>query len=567
VAGQRDACSKPCVLVASGRSAPVSAGVSAADEVYSFWGYTPHFEIYIAESLLGIAVPLAEAIKETCEDDYERLRHYFGGLTPDDLPFRIYITPGREGARHSSCGDTGLYCDAFDANDGVLMRYLVVAEADEVFMDSQGRGWLCDCSNGEGLSRVLATDAYPDVFGFFTAGCWLNSPRTDFVSQVDGSDGNPDSTGCSALFLNYLRAQLGFSWPQIVQVGAYLPPDKQFPSLANTYANLTGRTDAFDSFYSLVTRRFPYGVQAELPTDNPFPINPDLLFYARSAGIGQLYATNLAGDIGLLNTYTNWRTTWTLIVPMHFSRARHSDVLFYNADAGLGELYSTNGLGELNPIVRRYTDWRTSWSIIVAGSFTGNEFSDLLFYSRAAGIGEFYRVDKQGSLTLLASHTDWLTTWSQIVAGNFSRSDSTDLLFYESADGVLECWTVDGYGNVAFLHSTPTSHSWNIILPLNATGTPFSDLLLYDSAQGIGELVTSDGEGGLRHVRSYAGWRTNWSVILSPSFGQLLFYSAESGVAQFYEIDPQGAMTLRRTYEDWRTDWSLVHTGNFVDHV
>src|SRR5215467_3306858 len=117
--------------------------------------------IYIAESLLGIAVRLAEAIKETCEDDYERLRHHFGGLTPDDLPFRIYITPGFKSAHHSSCADTGLYCEAFNGSTGPLMRYLVVAEADEVFIDSQGRGWLCDCSDGEGLSRVLAEDASP----------------------------------------------------------------------------------------------------------------------------------------------------------------------------------------------------------------------------------------------------------------------------------------------------------------------------------------------------------------------------------------------------------------------
>jgi hypothetical protein len=172
-------------------------------------------------------------------------------------------------------------------------------------------------------------------------------------------------------------------------------------------------------------------VQAELATDNPFPLKPDLLFYARSAGIGQLYATNLAGDIGLLSTYTDWRTTWTLIVPMHFSGARHSDVLFYNAAAGLGELYSTNGLGELNPIVHRYTNWRTSWSIIVAGSFTGTGFSDLLFYDRAAGTGEFYRTDEHGNLTFLTGHTDWLTTWSQIVVGNDPHGTMTLRRTYE----------------------------------------------------------------------------------------------------------------------------------------
>ncbi len=548
-------------------SAPFSGRALAADEVYSFWGYTQHFKIYLASSLLGAGVPLAEAIKDGCENDYERLRRYFGGLTPDDLPFSIYITPGNQGASHSGCDGTDLYCDAFDANDGVLLRYLVVAEADEVFMDTQGRGWLCDWSNGEGLSRVLAADAYPPgMAGFFSAGSWLNSDRADFVSSNDPSDVNYRSIGCSTLFLYYLRAQLGFGWSQIVQVGARRA-DNPAPSLANTFTNLTGRTDAFGSFYSLVTRRFPYGVEAELPTDNPFPIRPDLLFYAQPSGIGQLYATNLAGDIGLLSTYTDWRTTWTLIVPMHFSGARHSDIVFYNAGAGLGELYSTNGLGELTPIVRRYTNWRTSWSIIVAGSFTGNGFSDLLFYSRTAGLGEFYQVDKHGNLGILARHTDWLTTWTQIVTGNFSRPDSSDLLFYEATAGVLECWTVDGYGNVAFLNSTPTSNSWTIILPLNVTGSPFSDLLLYDASHGTGELVTSDGEGSLHHVRSFSGWRTNWSAILSPSFGQLLFYSAASGVAQFYEIDPRGAMTLRRTYENWRTDWSLIQTGNYIDHV
>src|SRR5207248_1405262 len=136
---QRDASPPPRVLVARTGS-PVPAGAPAAEEVYSFWGYTPHFQIYLAESLLGLGVPLAEAVAEGCEADYERLRHYFGGLTPGDLPFSVYIKPGSDGASHSSCGDTGLYCDAFDASDGVLTRYLVVAEAEEVFEHSLGRG-------------------------------------------------------------------------------------------------------------------------------------------------------------------------------------------------------------------------------------------------------------------------------------------------------------------------------------------------------------------------------------------------------------------------------------------
>jgi hypothetical protein len=565
MADQQNAQSQPRVTVPAGQS-PVTALTTPADEVYSFWGYTAHFQIYIARSLLSIAVPLAEAVADGCEADYERLRHYFGGLTPEGLPFTVYLTPGTRGAYHHGCDGTGLYVEASTATP-VEVRYLVVSEADEVFMAGQDRGWLCGSSNGEGLSRALAEDAYPPgVDGYYTAGDWLNSERANFVDHNDGSDGNFSSIGCSVLFLHYLHAQLGFSWAAITQVGAR-PPDNPSISLANTYTSLTGRTDGYDSFYSLVTRRFPYGTLAEIPRDNPFPIQPDLLFYDRNGGIGQLYATNLAGDIGLLATYTNWRTTWTLITAVHVSRARHADVLFYSAHDGLGELYTTNGLGELDPIKRRYTNWRTTWSIIVPGAFTGTGYSDLLFYDRTAGIGEFYRTDTLGTLTLLARHDDWLRTWSQIVPGRFSRSDGTDLLFYEANSGVLECWNVDYYGNVAFRNSTPTSRTWTSITPLNVTGSPFSDVLLYDATQGTGELLTSDGEGGLTRVRSYAGWRTNWSVIASPSYGQLLFYAAESGVAQFYEIDPQGALTLRRSYEDWRTDWSLIRTGNFADHV
>jgi hypothetical protein len=227
-------------------------------------------------------------------------------------------------------------------------------------MDSQDRGWMCGASNGEGLSRVLAADAYPPWDGWILQRGVMAEQRAHRLRH-----------------------------PQRL-VGHQL-----------------------------------------LATDNPFPLKPDLLFYARSAGIGQLYATNLAGDIGLLSTYTDWRTTWTLIVPMHFSGARHSDVLFYNAAAGLGELYSTNGLGELNPIVHRYTNWRTSWSIIVAGSFTGTGFSDLLLYDRAAGTGEFYRTDEHGNLTFLTGHTDWLTTWSQIVVGNDPHGTMTLRRTYE----------------------------------------------------------------------------------------------------------------------------------------
>ena len=188
---------------------------------------------------------LATAVLSTCEADYEALRGYFGGLTPDDLPFQIYIQSGSGGASHGGCDDTSLHCDAFTGNDPDLVRMLVVAEEDEVFMDNQDKCWDCGSSNGEGLSRVLSTELYSkEQNGFVTGPSWLHSDRSDFVSDNDDTDQNFVSIGCATLFINYLRHQLGFSLYQITQAGG--------SNLEETYNNLTAHTGAFGPFKDLL---------------------------------------------------------------------------------------------------------------------------------------------------------------------------------------------------------------------------------------------------------------------------------------------------------------------------
>jgi hypothetical protein len=135
-------------------------------------------------------------------------------------------------------------------------------------------------------------------------------------------------------------------------------------------------------------------------------------------------------------------------------------------------------------------------------------------------------------------------------------------------EGVLEFWTVDIWGHVALLRNVPTSRTWTSILALNVTGGIFSDLLFYDAAAGIGQLFTTDGQGNLHLLKPYTGWRTNWSVIRSPSFGQLMFYSADSGVGEFYSASRlTGTLTLQKTHGDWRTDWSQIQVANFADQT
>src|SRR5581483_7010814 len=121
---------------------------------------TDHFIVNYDDSLGANGPILADAVLGTCERDYVQLQGYFGGITPAGLPFVINIVPGNGGSSHASCTATTLTCDAFSGNDSNLVRMLVVAEEDEVYMGDQNAGWDCGASNGEALSRVLATQLY-----------------------------------------------------------------------------------------------------------------------------------------------------------------------------------------------------------------------------------------------------------------------------------------------------------------------------------------------------------------------------------------------------------------------
>src|SRR5438445_212035 len=103
---------------------------------------------------------------------------------------------------------------------------------------------------------------------FVSADVWLDAPgRPDFVNVTDPTDGNYTLIGCSVLFLNWLRYQLHLSWNEIILAGA--------PTLAQTYANLTGRTDGLARFKDLLQAHFPEGSPSGVTSDNVFPLlNP-----------------------------------------------------------------------------------------------------------------------------------------------------------------------------------------------------------------------------------------------------------------------------------------------------
>jgi len=231
-------------------------------------GSTQNFVVSYEGSLGADGQTFADAVLAVCEQDYTFLQGVFGNISIQGLPFQVYLRQGDSnngGAYHYSCDATALYCFITPGEPTELASMLVVAEEDEVFMANQNVGWNCGYSNGEGLSRVLATELHPSALnGFASAASWLDSNRPDWVDNTEQTDTDYVSIGCSTLFLNYLRYQLGMNWSNIVQAGG--------DTLAQTYSNLTGSSDGFSPFATLLRSRFPQGTPSGLQNDNPFPI-------------------------------------------------------------------------------------------------------------------------------------------------------------------------------------------------------------------------------------------------------------------------------------------------------
>jgi hypothetical protein len=217
---------------------------------------------------------IAAICHQNAEEDREALARLFDIELPD---FNIIVAPlshfldGSGGAFHRTCKSGEIYCDAVVTPrlQPLVTCALAVAEMVEVCEAVQGAGWDCGATNGEGLSRVLATALrYPTYKGildnqFAVAHHWLDSFRPDYVNGTIHNDTEPLSNGCAVLFLNYLHDKLGYSWASICQSPA--------PNLAGTYQRLTGdHNDPFPQFKSLLDSMYPPGLPCNLTTDNPW---------------------------------------------------------------------------------------------------------------------------------------------------------------------------------------------------------------------------------------------------------------------------------------------------------
>lgn len=268
------------------------------------------------------------------EEDFQWMQGLFQSVNvAGHMPIQIIVGELGGGATWSPENiHLGVTVSVSISHDPLFLRYLIVSEMVEVFMLDQGGGWFGGSTspgsrnnggnegdNGEALSRFLGrqflinngTTVEATAPRFGVGNQWLaTSSRDNFISSSNSpsnSDVNPDSdVGCTTLFVNYLKTQLGFTAKQIVQAAA--------PNLQGVYRNLThDDSDPFPVFDFLLASAFPPGPAggvgatvdtSKQPEDDPFPIAV-LEFISLKTWFGRDEVVNAIADPTRNGVYTD----------------------------------------------------------------------------------------------------------------------------------------------------------------------------------------------------------------------------------------------------------------------
>src|SRR5215470_4514589 len=240
-------------------------------------GRTTHYQIQYDTTLSQAdGVNRANALIAVCEGDFALTSGWFSNISLTvGIPITVQIAPG---SYASASWGPPITLIPGNGSSIAVVRYLLISELTEMFMLAQNKGWFGagnEGSAGEGLSRFLAgqfliaSGLGVTEPGFSLANSWMNSPRADYVNNVDVADHGIDAkTGCSILFIYYLHTQLGYGIKDIIAAAA--------AELSGVYKNLTGDpSDPFPPFKDLLDTYYP-GTTTIPGTnpDNPYPLGP-----------------------------------------------------------------------------------------------------------------------------------------------------------------------------------------------------------------------------------------------------------------------------------------------------
>lgn len=265
-------------------------------------GNTDHFSFEYDDSLPSSAgVVRTNAVIQNCESDWVLLRSWFPGVDfVYHFPIPVQIgsaaaagsgswSPKSQFERITSSGAPTVSINLPNGDAAMNVRFLIIAEVSEMFMESQDKGWYesesffstsDEGSMGEGLSRFLAVqllvaNGQPGVLPWPNARVarrWMNGARGDFVNTNPDDHSADETTGCTTLYMYFLHDHLKHGIPAIIGAGG--------SNLAQVFHNVTGGTDGWTPFINVVNSHYPAGFTYNPAGDNVFPVSEMIQWFS-----------------------------------------------------------------------------------------------------------------------------------------------------------------------------------------------------------------------------------------------------------------------------------------------
>ncbi len=253
-------------------------------------GQTTHFIVRYDDAAGAPGRAVAQALLNTVENDLARLAvhlptHMGEGGDPflhptiDVQVLNIPLGPAFASADNNGFGpgrQSRIRINPFAAANTQITDdyagFVFIAEMSELIMGFYG--WNEGSGQGEALSRVMAEELHPASTSNFV-NTWLafSSPRPDWINKdevggvglVPRGDLDPITYGCGIIFINFLNAQLGFSFRDICLAGGAL--------LSDRYRNLTHRVDNPAATLDTLLDVYLGTGRISLSGNNPFPLD------------------------------------------------------------------------------------------------------------------------------------------------------------------------------------------------------------------------------------------------------------------------------------------------------
>jgi hypothetical protein len=214
-----------------------------------------------------------------------------------------------------------------------------------------------------------------------------------------------------------------------------------------------------------------------------------------------------------------------------------------------------------------YSGWRTTWDLIVPLVTDASFPRTFLLYDRGAGQAAPLAVDQTGVVRQLQTLSGWRRSWSVIVSSGFPRVPGVrGLIAYDKSAGLLRTLQIDGGGTVRELASYPWwRKSWTAFAPFGTDG-----LVVYDRGAGYTTFFTIDTSGVPSELHSYNDWRTSWDILTSGPFvsgtlppRDLLLYDRSARQAAGLTVGTGGAISQFANFSGWRQTWTSINGGIF----